>query len=357
MNIDMLKKVMQEKLTEFCEKNKDNPSVFVDGKAHTVDEIMSEFEKSPLAQPGGISECADKFVNSVEKTSPKQEKAEYDIRQIIDEVHKELPAKPMLIFKPEAGKTGLFDSKLGGVPYLPKNFDYPKGTESPYRDVPLKLLAQLNFEQLPHIEPFPQKGILQFYCACDDDSYLYGADFDYPTKQNGFRIIYHENIITDVSQLMDESDMPVFDTSNGGFPFEGEFILKAEQPAQCKASIHDKFFYDLIMEKCSKLCGKELNNIFKLKNEGFGNIDFIYEENANESTCIGGYPYFTQDDVRFGGKFDDCNTLLLQIDSFYDKETKAEIMWGDMGIANFFIPEENLKKCDFTKVIYNWDCG
>jgi uncharacterized protein YwqG len=32
-------------------------------------------------------------------------------------------------------------------------------------------------------------------------------------------------------------------------------------------------------------------------------------------------------------------------------------MFGDVGVANFFITEEDLKKKDFSKVIYNWDCS
>jgi len=34
-----------------------------------------------------------------------------------------------------------------------------------------------------------------------------------------------------------------------------------------------------------------------------------------------------------------------------------EIMWGDSGVANFFINLEDLKKLNFQNVIYTWDCG
>jgi uncharacterized protein YwqG len=58
---------------------------------------------------------------------------------------------------------------------------------------------------------------------------------------------------------------------------------------------------------------------------------------------------FTQDDIRNEDtKYD---TLLLQVDS--DKG----IMWGDMGVANFFINLKDLKNKDFSKVLYTWDCG
>jgi len=64
---------------------------------------------------------------------------------------------------------------------------------------------------------------------------------------------------------------------------------------------------------------------------------------------IGGYPYFTQYDPRYED-YRRHTALLLQIDSDED------IMWGDAGVANFFITPEALERCDFSKVLYNWDC-
>lgn len=58
--------------------------------------------------------------------------------------------------------TSVFDSKLGGVPYFPKDMEYPRVLEGALAGKPLRLLAQLNFSTLPHLEGFPQKGILQF---------------------------------------------------------------------------------------------------------------------------------------------------------------------------------------------------
>ena len=66
---------------------------------------------------------------------------------------------------------------------------------------------------------------------------------------------------------------------------------------------------------------------------------------------IGGFPNFTQSDIREVG---DYEILLLQIDS--EGTEKNEIIWGDCGVANFFIREKDLKELNFEKVIYNWDC-
>ncbi|MCB6144241.1 DUF1963 domain-containing protein [Providencia rettgeri] len=80
------------------------------------------------------------------------------------------------------------------MPYLPLNEKYPTNIEG----MPLKLLAQINFAQMPKLENYPEKGILQFFIGGDD---LYGADFEHRQKQEDFRIIYWEDIIEDASQL------------------------------------------------------------------------------------------------------------------------------------------------------------
>lgn len=70
----------------------------------------------------------------------------------------------------------------------------------------------------------------------------------------------------------------------------------------------------------------------------------MYEEYMCQ---VGGYPFFTQSDPRSA---DDGEVLLFQLNSVKD------IMWGDAGVANFFIDREALKNRDFSHVMYNWDC-
>ena len=50
--------------------------------------------------------------------------------------------------------------------------------------------------------------------------------------------------------------------------------------------------------------------------------------------------------------------MLLQVDSeFVEGERRYLIIWGDCGIANFFIREKDLKVQDFSNILYNWDCS
>jgi len=45
--------------------------------------------------------------------------------------------------------------------------------------------------------------------------------------------------------------------------------------------------------------------------------------------------------------------LLLQLDS----DDSIDLMWGDSGVGNFFIKDEDLKNLNFSNVLYNWDCS
>lgn len=289
---------------------------------------------------------------------------EYDLEELYRKIDGMFPPKPMVKLNPKRaeGLSGLsvFESKLGGVPYMPADHEYPKGVSGVFEGRPLRLLAQLNFEKLPHIENFPMKGILQFFCSDDEEDCAYGLNFDNPISQNGFRVIYHESIITDESKLMSKESMPTFTDSLGNFPFKGEFLLEAEQPESCPISVEDHRFFEAVLKFLSEVSGKELKTLTEAEEAGFADEfwDRIYEERACEHTCIGGYPFFTQDDPR-GCKEEiaDHDVLLFQCTSVTEGNYEDEIMWGDVGVGNFFITQKDLQNLDFSKAAYNWDCG
>ena len=234
-----------------------------------------------------------------------------------------------------------WQSKFGGLPYLPKGFEYPKTSDGKY----LFLLAQLNFDEIPPLDGFPDRGILQFYIADDD---LYGldlgtsADVDNPTAEDRFKIIYFpqpdfqvENIITNYDFLPELENFPVH-----GF-CSLQFTKK-----YAPISTNDYQFIELL--------GEEINELF-MNHE----IDDKYREISHSlGHKIGGYPYFTQDDVRKYNSNSDQkekpDILLFQMDT--DCNETVDIMWGDSGVGNFFIDESALRELDFSKVLYNWDC-
>lgn len=249
--------------------------------------------------------------------------------------------KPYVSIEAEpATQLSVWQSKFGGLPYFPKDQAYPVDREG----TPLILLAQFNFAELPALENFPDKGILQFYIAADDD--LYGADFDQPFNQDGFRVLYFEEILTDESQLIsDFSFLP--QQEDRLTPFTKQYSLHATLK-QAPVSLSD-FSFARFMQR-EPYGGDEADQFYETYHDHFGSTGHK----------LGGYPFFTQADPRqYDEKIQDY-VLLFQMDSDYDYkdgEQGKDIMWGDVGVANFFIRPEDLKNKDFSKVLYNWDCS
>ncbi|MFN4081141.1 MAG: YwqG family protein [Saprospiraceae bacterium] len=224
-----------------------------------------------------------------------------------------------------------WQSKTGGMPYLPKGMEWPVSKEN---NTPLFFLTQLNFAEMPALDPFPRKGILQFFIGDDD---LYGMNFDDGEDQVNFRVLYHPDPINDPSALQDLPEL-----------VEREFGDLPHHPDEC---------YPLRFELAEMLLPATDYRF----NERFG-ADFFARFGADEWDVldeyaksvdaqghrVGGYAYFTQDDPRTPS---DPMLLLFQLDS----DQVMDLMWSDMGVGHFFIREQDLKDLRFDRVLYDWD--
>lgn len=265
--------------------------------------------------------------------------------------------KPMIKISLSDEKPNLFQSKFGGVPYLPKDKEVPKNRENEQ----LTLLAQINIDELPENNIYPMKeGILQFWILNDD---ILGLDYD-TNLGDGYKIIYYKNIDKSVTEEEILEKYKPYKDEDSYFPVEGEFSLSFKLTDGYFSDSNDDFreivdremkkFYDENKDKYS-----EILKIYDKENQlNYWEIWDILEEDKEigeklfgAGHKIGGFPNFTQSDIREVG---DYEILLLQIDSVGTE--KNEIMWGDCGIANFFIREKDLKELNFDKAIYNWDC-
>lgn len=241
----------------------------------------------------------------------------------------ESSVKPFIrIYARTDDKLSLTQSKFGGVPYLPKGNQHPTGKNGQ----PLFLLAQINFSETPALDGFPERGILQFYAA--DDS-MYGLDLDDPFDQANFRVLYFADV--DESQAQDAIEMPDFDN----FPILESHALRFELQYAPVSPI-DKAF-----DECF---GTPAFEFFDRFGDDKVEVRRAYARLAQgNGHKLGGYAHFTQEDPRLVQEFEESQ-LLLQIDSDHQN-----ILWGDEGIANFFIHPEDLEDLEFSEVLYNWD--
>lgn len=249
-------------------------------------------------------------------------------------------------------KPGLTDTKFGGVPYWPSDKTYPVDESGS----PLMLLAQLNMQDFAGDKRLPNKGLLQFYIAAND---LYGLDFDVPDSQKNFRVVYHGEIDEAVTseEALALGIRVSSDTKDGEeiyFPVEGEYAVDVKK-TEVSMGVSD-YRYEELMHQAAKELGikpAENQTPWELL------LEEVYNQEAakNEGHWVMGYPYFTQSDPRGYQNLKVYDIMLFQMDSDFARDSGVEILWGDMGVANFFINQEDLRRKDFSKVLYNWDCG
>ncbi|MCC6727163.1 MAG: DUF1963 domain-containing protein [Saprospiraceae bacterium] len=212
-------------------------------------------------------------------------------------------------------------SKFLGKPYLPFYKEYPKDRNG----APMILLAQINFEEFPTLTDYPTSGILQLFISSSD--WYNMEDFCilfYESPESEFQTEF--DFLTDAlyedSPVYVEHKLAFNKKNEHGDPNDFRFQL-----------IFDgKDYYDF-QESLTKAQQEEMDSFF-----------------SSIGHKIGGYAYFTQSDPRDYDNAKRNDVLLLQID------TDEEIMFGDSGVAHIFINADDLKRKDFSKAYFYWDC-
>jgi len=247
-----------------------------------------------------------------------------------------------------ADELAVTDSKVGGVPYIPKGGALPRSAEGK----PLFMLAQINCEQLPENNLYPKKGLLQFWIADTEDP-LYGLDYDDPCSNDFKRVLYFSTIGEALS-IDDFISDYTFDDNHLPFNSKKQFALYFKKDTE-SISLEERAATQLFFEKWNEAFSTQITTI----DEFFEEVpnDICEEINASllkEPTGhkIGGYPYFIEYDPR--EENDPHTLLLLQID--IDNVEGEEIYWGNGGgVANFFVSPEDMANCKFDDVLFHWE--
>jgi uncharacterized protein YwqG len=187
------------------------------------------------------------------------------------------------------------------------------------------LLAQINFEEVPNLADYPISGILQLFISSKD---------------------WND---------MEESIILIYENVDAGFKTDFDFLTE-DLYDECPVYLEHRLAFNKQIEY-----GDPNDFRFQLSFDGKDYFDFqkslpqAQEEEMDKffnSTGhkIGGYAYFTQSDPRDYDSKKKNDLLLLQID------TDEEIMFGDSGVAHIFINANDLKRKDFSKAYFYWDC-
>ena len=262
-----------------------------------------------------------------------------------------------------SGPLSVTSSKFGGVPYLPEGVDAPTNTHGD----PLGMIAQINCAELPDNDIYPKTGILQFWLDPTDD--LYGANYDNPIAQDNNRVMYYPEIgvpnsgvgLAQVDQQ--EGEFPVYWPIS---PLDMELALSFEAIEQGEAVLSEDFFDVFVNQWNSLYPDQTIKSLWDLDDLSDESVTDFFDDFA-EFHKIGGKPIFVQGDprdVRDNLKNYTANLLTMVSEVFRDPQAGscshpylAEIMWGDLGTANWLITPEQLAACDFSQVLFEWACG
>ncbi len=278
-------------------------------------------------------------------------------RQIAGEIV-ERNTEPVLRFTLDrGGKPKIFESKVGGTPYLPRDMAWPLDSNG----MGMKLLAQVDCAALEDLPDFPHRGLLQIFFGLDD---VFGVDFDDPTAQKGFRVLYHETVnsaVTEAEVQAKEAGAPQPEGDTRYYtPLFGAYGICFAPAAVQHINSQDFRAWDQFLKKWNEGHGTGFKTQWDYYRATKIDGEFPAPKEKAPYHQLGGYPYFTQEDPRTGaGELADLDVLLFQLDSdMLPKEQGGDdlVLWGDCGIANFFINREALKRRDFSRVCYNWDC-
>ncbi|GAB2892671.1 YwqG family protein [Uliginosibacterium flavum] len=246
-----------------------------------------------------------------------------------------LPAIHIKLLKDKPTRAS--QSRFGGQAWWPAGKPYPTGKDGQ----PLVFLAQINFSELDgKLADYPSTGLLQFFIGNDD---LYGMDFidqtlpleRYLAMKKNFAVIYHREINESAPGAIPGAAAKPDEL----LPHRGETAI-ALSLGRDIANPSDYRFRKILAP---------LGDLSEASEE------YAFETLSQSPTHkLGGYAAFTQEDPRGYAASGEEWQLLFQIDT--DSNDHFEVMWGDVGIANFFIRKADLKTLDFDKVWYNWDC-
>ena len=271
-----------------------------------------------------------------------------DINIVIEEIKKNNSRECINIIIEENNSLNLTDSKFGGLPYISTDADTPKDSNGNQ----LALLAQINCSDLPENTLYPKDGLLQFWISRNDD---FGLD-----NKKDYCVKYIENIEDNITKESILNKYKLLDEENSEeySPFSKKntsFALKFEKGISTITST-DFLFEDIALKTIHELFPDE--NIEDLYDDLERDVfNTLFKAFNGVDHAIGAYPTFTQWDPRNPEEKDAYGITLLQVESYWNNDSNNnEIMWGDSGVANFFINKEKLEHLNFEDVLFNWDC-
>lgn len=209
----------------------------------------------------------------------------------------------------------LFGSFIGGYPA------WPVGMEdcSDYFGEEVVFLAQIKCSDVVGIDDFPKRGLLQFF--------MNGRD----VMGDGFVLWHQSNDFVVLDGRRDFGEEKIRATFDPFLDEQAQHMLVMEN-FEMKMSPFESYFFENM--NCEE------------KESSLEDIEKEWEFAGGH--YIGGFPSSSQGNIEF----EENECVLIRFDSDFE----SGMLWGDSGSSHFIIKKDDLKKKDFSKVRFSWDC-
>ncbi|MBC8111613.1 MAG: DUF1963 domain-containing protein [Verrucomicrobia bacterium] len=223
-----------------------------------------------------------------------------------------------------------WQSCLGGSLYLPIQEVYPSDEQFQ----PLSFLGQFNFSEMPLLDGFPEKGLLQIFMSSFH-------------SQNCVTRYYPEIQTDNLVSEKDMSDLLAYtspDHPPQNFvqnPARLAFKMVYAPPAVTDFRHRNFFSADFLTYPPFPIKKKDVDWESVARRNAFQKLVAI--------GCLpkmGGYGFFPQGDPRLATPQPDTWELLLELGS----HEEWGMMWGDVQELCFLIRKESLLKADFSQL-------
>lgn len=250
-----------------------------------------------------------------------------DIVQVATHIH--------TIRRPDDHEFSIGSSRMGGVPDLPAEFEWPE-----WYDGPVAFVGQLNLADF-NSTILPASGLLYFFY----DLFAWGGSINDRTR---FRVLFFDG---DLSTLV-KSELPLEIEEHQTY-FGCDIATTVIPTLPCIDSIPSANW-------------KSTDNVSKQYDDLMNRIHSIFRENGTSTTWLLGNAH-----CYYGNMSESCRSianqaykdsdfssndewiLLLQVGT---DEAGTGFVWGDMGTIFFWIRRADLAAGDFSKIWGMLEC-
>jgi uncharacterized protein YwqG len=264
----------------------------------------------------------------------------------------EISSQRLVYFDVEPGQASIFESKIGGLPYLPKEATVPQNEDGKE----LCFFGQFLFDDMPEADiNLPQTGLLQIWLLNDQ---TVGAD-DYNVRSAETSLAKQLIYYPDLDQTVTEAEVsakyqpPAADR----FPVQGEFIITYDEGEQAHHYSSDNDYAELFIEIWNELYPDEaIEDQEEFEDYVAEELEDMDEFDPDYGNQLGGYPHFFCEDNRTEETgLADYKVTLLALDGDVAFSDGSRISFAPGAVVFFFMTEEDLDNRDFSKIFYTWN--